>query len=289
MDHSSTPWRRADDGARAARAVARELGLEEPQLVAVRGAALWRAGEVALRVERPATDARQMLRLVELAIAAGVPAVPPLRAEPIEHRGEQVTLWRWVERATDREPDTACLGTALRLLHDHVLPSAWEQAGAPPLLVQFERRMARNLNELEGTDFNPDLTRLLREQVSIWVARAADGLDTPLGSVALHGDAHPGNLITTTAGCQLADWELACVGPGEWDHGHLLMHIRRGLTDPDRYDAFAAGYGIDIRGSTSAEPWIRLHELLATARMAARSLREPALRGEARTRIGWWL
>jgi Ser/Thr protein kinase RdoA (MazF antagonist) len=197
-------------------------------------------------------------------------------------------VWEWVEAAADREPDMACAGTALRQLHDNVRPEAWRDAGAPSLFVQFERRLERNLDELVGTEFDPGLTRLLREQASTWVTRATETVPTPLGRVALHGDAHPGNVITTATGCRLVDWELACTGPAEWDHGHLLMHVRRGLTDRHRYDAFAAGYGVDIRGRTSAEPWIRLHELLAIARIAARSLQDPRLRAEARTRIGWW-
>lgn len=215
--------------------MARELGLHEPELIVVRGAALWRAGEVALRVERPATDAHQLLRLVKLAVAAGVPAVAPVRTEPIDHPDGQVTVWQWVEPVTDREPDTACLGRALRKLHDNVRLEDWQHVGAPSLLAQFERRMARNLDELAGTDFGSGLTELLKKHVSIWVARANDTLPTPLGSVALHGDAHPGNLITTAAGCRLAAGGLGTRLRWTWRVGpRAPTHARSSRTRPSR-------------------------------------------------------
>lgn len=285
---SSRPWRRDDDGAAAARAAARSFGVDDPVLVALHGAALWRSGDVALRVERPATDARRLLDVVGLAISVGVPVVAALRDEPFEHPGGQVTAWQWVDAVTDRAPDMACLGRALRILHEEVRPSDWRAVGAPPLLEQVERRLARNLHLLRGTAFDPEVTRLLDEQWTVWMARAAETLPTVTGPVALHGDAHTGNVITTADGCRLVHWELASVGPAAWDHGHVLMHVRRGFAPPRLYDDLAAGYGRDLRAGGEAEPWVRLHELLATARTASRSLRDPRLRDDARARVGWW-
>lgn len=236
-------WRRRDAGADAAREVAQELGLEHPTLIMVRGAALWRAGEVALRVERPATDARRLIRLVKLAAAAAVPVAVPLRDEPFEHPQGQVTVWPWIEPAPGRLPDLRCLGAALLRLHENVDVGKWRQAGAPSVFTLFERRLARNLVVVADSHFDRGVIDLLERQRAIWLPRARETLPTPLGQGALHGDAHPGNLITTADGCWLVDWELACVGPAEWDHGHLLMHVRRGLVPAHHYADFAAGYG----------------------------------------------
>ncbi len=288
VDVGYRAWRRRDAGEDAAREVAGELGLEEPVLISLGGAALWRAGDVALRVERPASDARQLVRLVKLAAAAGVPVAVPLRSEPFEHPQGQVTAWPWIEPAPERPDDLRCLGAALRVLHENVGVGEWRQAGALSVFAMFERRLARNLEELADSHFGSALIDLLEQQRAIWLSQASATLPTPLGEVALHGDVHPGNLITTADGCLLMDWELAGVGPGEWDHAHLLMHARRRLAPPQHYSDFAAGYGADLRGWDGVEAWVRLHELLATARMAARSLRDPPLVQKAKARIAWW-
>lgn len=288
VDVEDAAWRRRDAGADAAHEVACQLGLEQPVLISLGGAALWRAGDVALRVERPATNARQLVRLVKLAAAAAVPVAVPLRSEPFEHPQGQVTVWPWIEPAPQRPADLRCLGATLRALHEDVDVGEWRQAGAPSVFALFERWLVRNLNELADSQFGPALTDLLEQQRAIWLPRARATLPTPLGEVALHGDAHPGNLITIADGCLLVDWELACVGPGEWDHAHLLMHVRRGLAPDQHYADFAAGYGTDLRAWDGVDAWVRLHELLATARMAARSVRDTSLVPNAKARIAWW-
>lgn len=282
-------YRRVDDGSAAALAAAAEFGLEDPVLVGVHGAALWRSREVALRVERPSTDARMLLDLARVAERAGVPVAGRVRQEPFDHPTGQVTLWRWIHTSSPQASvDLGCFGAAIRALHRDVRVASWTAAGARPVFETFGRRLQRNVDELLAGDVDPSIVQLLRGEAGRWLDEARATLPSPLGDVALHGDAHPGNVVGTAGGCVLVDWEFASVGAGEWDHAHVLMHVRRGQAPRAAYDEFAAGYGEDIRSWHGIEAWIRLHEVLATARMAAASLRDGALAPRLDERLSWW-
>lgn len=269
-------WRRRDRGADAAVAAAAALGLRQPVFVGLHGAALWRSADVMLRVERPAGDAGKLVRLARIAAEAEVPVAVPLRDDPFHHPAGQVTVWRWVDTDPDRRDAARCFGVALATLHGRVDTVAWAGAGAEPVLAMFARRLEGNLRELHDRGGDPGVVRLLEREAWKWSSAAAATVPSPLGDVALHGDAHPGNVITTPNGCVLVDWEFAAVGPGEWDHAHVLMHERRGQERAGSYDEFAAGYGHDIRGWPGSEAWVRLHRVLANARAATRSLRADA-------------
>ena len=269
-------------------ATAERFGLGRPVLVGIYGAALWQAGDVAIRVERPSTDARKLLDLVKVAALAGVPVAAPVCDEPFEQPAGQVTLWRWIEAAQQDRVDHRCFGAAIRRLHQGVTAEQWLAAGARPILETFSHRLQNNLDVLTAAGFDPSVVELLRRQGATWAEVARSSLPTPLGQVALHGDPHPGNVISTEGGCVLVDWEFASVGPGEWDHSHLLMHVRRGQAPQRRYDEFAAGYGEDIRSWKGTEAWIRLHEVLATARMATANVRDDTLAPRLEERLAWW-
>lgn len=286
--HPGGGYRRLDDGAAAVLAAAEEFDLERPVLVGVYGAALWRAGDIAVRVERASTEARTLLELVRVAGLAGVPVAPPVCAEPFEHAAGQVTFWRWIETAPKGGADLRCFGGAIRALHREVAAERWLSAGARPILETFDRRLQNNVDELAAAGFDRSVVQFLRREAAAWTEVAGSTLPTPLGQVALHGDPHPGNVIDTAAGCVLVDWEFASVGPGEWDHAHVLMHVRRGRAPQRRYDEFALGYGEDIRSWNGTEAWVRLHEVLATARMATASLRDPGLAPRLEERLAWW-
>ena len=162
---------------------------------------------------RPAID-RPFAREVALAgalAAAGAPVVPPsdlLPPGPHRHAGLTLSFWRYVEVLPDRPGPVAAAAALVDLqaaLAD-VRPG-WD--GAPldtPLddLAVFGDR---------GADLGaaPDLVARVGELVEELRPR----LTGPAGH--LHGDAHPGNLLGTSAGWRWTDLEDSCRGPLGWD------------------------------------------------------------------------
>ncbi|MGY1733018.1 phosphotransferase family protein [Geodermatophilus sp. SYSU D01045] len=90
---------------------------------------------------------------------------------------------------------------------------------------------------------------------------------------ALHGDAHPGNLLATPDGRRWTDLEDTCAGPPEWDLACLRL--------TSRLDGRAA---LDAMGGPSdAElaPWLELRRLHAAAWWTVVGAHHPERRAQA--------
>jgi len=162
---------------------------------------------------------RSFAREVELAGAlarVGAPVIPPsdeLPAGPHTAEGVTLSFWRYVEVLPER-PTPRIAGRTLAELHAALaeVSPGWE--GEPldtPLddLALFAERGA-------GLGADPALA----EQVIELAGALRPRLDGNARH-AVHGDAHPGNLLSTSEGWRWADLEDTCRAPWAWDLGVL--------------------------------------------------------------------
>lgn len=144
----------------------------------------------------------------------GAPVVAPsveLPPGPHERDGFWVSFWSHVQPDPGRTPTAEDCSAMLKGLHA-VLREYPDDL--PTLCADDVRRglelLDRSDDLLNGADVN--LLRASAERLSpLW--------ETPNSEArALHGDAHPGNLIAARGGGLVwIDFEDACLGPPEWD------------------------------------------------------------------------
>jgi thiamine kinase-like enzyme len=131
-----------------------------------------------------------------------------------ERDGFVVTLWTYYEPATHREVSPADYADALDRLHagmrelDVPTPHFTDRVEEAQQLVasrELTPALADADRELLGSTLR-DLRRVIGER------RGAEQL--------LHGEPHPGNLLTTKHGLLFIDLETCCRGPVEFDLAH---------------------------------------------------------------------
>lgn len=132
--------------------------------------------------------------------AAGAPVVPPW-PDAGPHRGLDldVSLWQWLEPAAD-PVDPQEFARMLRHLHD--------------VLADYEADLPVLVGPLTdiGAVLRTSDDALLHDAAALLVPLALTWPRRPL-----HGDAHTGNVLSTTGGPVWMDLEDVCVGPIEWD------------------------------------------------------------------------
>jgi phosphotransferase family enzyme len=230
----SGEWRRRERSRRAvaaAVALARENGLrvEEPAvlndlfslMVHLRPAPV--VARVATLMPRLRAPIAYWLDL-EIAVTTflsdrGAPVVAPsqeLPAGPHERDGFAISFWTYVEPDPDRTPTAADCSAMLPDLH----AALRSYPGELPALCANDiprglEMLDRDATGLSGTDI--DLLRVSAERLRpLWEAPGDD-------AQPLHGDAHPGNLISTRDGGLLwIDFEDVCLGPVEWDLATIM-------------------------------------------------------------------
>ena len=146
-------------------------------------------------------------------------AVLDPRVEPraYEHDGFEVTLWTYYEPASSAEVSPADYADALRRLHagmrevDYPTPHVTDRVGE-----------ARKL--LADRDSTPELADADRELLleTLRGVPGATGADQ-----LLHGEPHPGNLLTTAGGLLFIDLETCCRGPVEFDVAHAPEDVAK--------------------------------------------------------------
>jgi len=147
--------------------------------------------------------------------ASPVAALEP-RVEPrvYERDGFVVTLWTYYDAAAPREVSPAGYAHALERLH----------AGMRTLDVaapHFTDRVEQAQHLLASRDQTPALADPDRELLgdTLGSLRRAIGLRGGAEQL-LHGEPHPGNLLTTKNGLLFIDLETCCRGPVEFDLAH---------------------------------------------------------------------
>src|SRR5262252_7270317 len=166
-----------------------------------------------------------------------VAALDP-RAEPrvYERDGFVVTLWTYYQPATPREVSPAGYANALERLH----------AGMRQLDVRtphFTDRVEEAQRLVESSNLTPDLADADRELlITTLRSRRQAIIDRGAPEQLLHGEPHPGNVLSTKSGLLFIDFETCCRGPVEFDLAHVPEDVSA------RYAAADQDLLIECRG-----------------------------------------
>ena len=271
----------------AAQAAARHWGLDRPVVLRLGMNAIFDAGPVVLRVSRPSAPGEAALELHETLRSIGVPVTRPARSDVVTVDDLVVTCWERLV-ATGDAVDWRAVGAIVRRVHG-VAPDA--------LPVEYPLAAPRDLPWW-------DFPSLLADTVDLLDAPARAGIDAALDRwagwvrmgrradaadlVVCHGDVHPGNVVMTTDGPVLIDWDLMSRAPAGWDHAPLMTWTERWGGAPGIYEAFADGYGRSLRGDPVAEGYAELRLLAATLMRLRAGRSDPAARIEADRRLAYW-
>lgn len=170
---------------------------------------------------RVAHAAGHVLRFeVELAqrlTGAGCPvAAPDPRVEPRVHErdGFAVTLWTYYEPVSRGEVPPADYAHALERLH-----AGMRELDVPaPHLTD---RVEQALRLASDRDRTPELADADRELLGTTLRVLGRTISGRGGAEQLlHGEPHPGNVLTTRNGLLFVDLETCCRGPVEFDLAH---------------------------------------------------------------------
>ncbi len=266
---------------RAAAIAATTFGLPAPNLLRVGMNALYRCGDVVLRVGRPSADPNLALELANRLLEIGIPVVSPARKSACVVGPLTATAWHFVE-PVDRPVDWAAVGAIVRRLHG------------------LDRRQLPGAYPIPSPATFPwwDFDRLLAETSELLDERALAGLADAVernagwsmfgGVVICHGDVHPGNVLMTVDGPLLLDWDLMCFAPAGWDHAMLLTLAERWGGDPTVYPSFAKGYGRSLVGEPTTQRLAELRNVAATLMRVRAGRSDNDARDEANRRLMYW-
>ncbi len=158
-----------------------------------------------------------------------VAALEP-RVEPCvyERDGFVVTLWTYYAPVTPREHPAADYAKALERLH----------AGMRTIHVttpHFTDRVAEAQRLVASRDHTPELPDADRELLSntLGSRRRTIG-DRGAAEQLLHGEPHPGNVLSTKNGLLFIDLETCCRGPVEFDLAHVPEVVSERYPEADQ-------------------------------------------------------
>jgi len=150
-----------------------------------------------------------------------VAAVEP-RVEPrvYERDGFAVTLWTYYEPASPREVSPAGYARALERLHAGL--RKLDDVPAP----RFTDRVERAQQLVASRDRTPALADADRDLLASTLRdlRRVIG-DRGAAEQLLHGEPHPGNVLSTKDGLLFIDLETCCRGPVEFDLAHAPEEV----------------------------------------------------------------
>jgi hypothetical protein len=175
---------------------------------------------------RVAPGAQQVAQLeVELAQRLAESGCPVAALEPrvepgvYTRAGFVVTLWTYYQPVTPRAVAPADYATALGRLH----------AGMGKLEIRTPHvtdRVEQAQQLLASRDHTPALTDTDRELLGDTLASLRPVIGERSGAEQLlHGEPHPGNLLTTKHGLLFIDLETCCRGPVEFDLAHAPEEV----------------------------------------------------------------
>jgi thiamine kinase-like enzyme len=176
---------------------------------------LARVAPVAHQVAQFEVELAQRLAESGCPVAALEPRVEPR----VYEREASVTLWTYYEPATPREVSPPGYATALKRLH----------AGMRKLDVpapHFTDRVDQAQQLVASRDHTPALTDADRKLLGDTLGDLRRGIGERRGAEQLlHGEPHPGNVLTTKSGLLFIDLETCCRGPVEFDLAHAPEEV----------------------------------------------------------------
>ena len=161
--------------------------------------------------------ARYEVELAQRLAASGCPVATLERrvdARVYARDGFVVTLWTYYEPATPRELSPADYASALARLH-----AGMRQLDLPT--PHFMDRVEQAQQLVASRDHTPALADADRALLgdTLRSLRRVIG-DRGAAEQLLHGEPHPGNVLTTRNGLLFIDLETCCRGPVEFDLAH---------------------------------------------------------------------
>jgi hypothetical protein len=166
----------------------------------------------------------QRLAETESPVAALEPRVDP---RVYERDGFAVTLWTYYEPVTSPEVSPADYASALERLH----------AGMRQLDVMtphFTDRVEAAQHLVESSNLTPELADADRELlINTLRSRRQAIVDRGAAEQLLHGEPHPGNVLSTKSGLLFIDLETCCRGPVEFDLAHVPEDVSVRYADAD--------------------------------------------------------
>jgi Phosphotransferase enzyme family len=157
-----------------------------------------------------------------------VAALEP-RVEPrvYERDGFAVTLWTYYQPLTSREVSPADYANALERLHAGMRKL---DVGTP----HFTDRVEEAQELVQSTNLTPELADGDRELLSSTLRDRRQAIaDRGAAEQLLHGEPHPGNLLSTKTGLLFIDLETCCRGPVEFDLAHVPEDVSERYADAD--------------------------------------------------------
>jgi aminoglycoside phosphotransferase (APT) family kinase protein len=171
------------------------------------------------------------VELAQRLAATGSPAValePRVEPRVYVRDGFAVTLWTYHEPVPTGEAAPAEYADALARLHagmrqiDMATPHFTDRVAQAQSLVA-DRSRTPELLDADRAFLSSTLRNLIRE---IQDRGAPEQL--------LHGEPHPGNMLSTTEGLLFIDLETCCRGPVEFDIAHAPEEVGGQYPDTDR-------------------------------------------------------
>jgi hypothetical protein len=177
---------------------------------------LARVAHVGHEVAQFEVDLAQRLAETDSPVAALEPRVEP---RVYERDGFAVTLWTYYQPVAPQEVSPADYADALERLHSGMRRL---DVTAP----HFTDRVAEAEQLVASRDHTPALADDDRALLSTTLRslRRAIG-DRGAAEQLLHGEPHPGNVLSTKAGPLFIDLETCCRGPIEFDLAHVPEEV----------------------------------------------------------------
>lgn len=207
----------------------------------------------------------------------------PARTDVVEADGLSATAWEHVESSGD-PIDWGAVGAIVASVHDLSMGDLPSAVPTPSPATFPWWGFERLLDEVDVV-FDPAARAGIEAVLARWVGWSS--WDTA-EAVVCHGDVHPGNVIMTSGGPIVIDWDLLCVAPPGWDHAPLMTWTERWGGQRGIYEAFAEGAGGSLRGDDRAEAFAELRLVAATLMRVKAGMADPAARPEADRRLAHW-
>jgi Ser/Thr protein kinase RdoA (MazF antagonist) len=174
----------------------------------------------ALQVAQFEVELAQWLAASRCPVAALERRVDP---QAYERDGFTVTLWTYYEPAAPPEISPADYAGALEQLH-----AGMRMLDIPTLIPtpHFTDRVAHAQHLVASRDHTPALADADRELLGDTLRRLRRVIgDRGAAEQLLHGEPHPGNVLTTKHGLLFIDLETCCRGPVEFDLAHAPEEV----------------------------------------------------------------
>ncbi|MFI6170098.1 phosphotransferase family protein [Nocardia sp. NPDC051052] len=178
-------------------------------------------------------DAQAARQRVELDVVAwlaeqGTPVIPPsplVRREPVRRNGFSMTFWQFVEQDPSVEPDyvhnSGLIADLHAALRDYPGELPFLSSAEPAWVTESLAALAAHPGLIDPAD----LERAQREWAvlePVIRSRAAFEAEFPgIDLQPIHGDSPAVNIVAVPGGVLYADFELATLGPVEWDLAFL--------------------------------------------------------------------